>query len=150
MTPEDIVEKFAHAIDNFEPITGKPSDTNLTRLWEAAASLLLQILYEKTSAVHNLIGLIRPEAAYIACYNKAFDEPTRVGAYDHNIDDNAMTVVRARLEAAHKAKRANRATFETTRRETTQFVLAIVADTWVRELLDTESLYTKVGHKDLF
>ena len=36
------------------------------------------------------------------------------------------------------------------RRETTQFVLAVVADTWVRELRDTDSLYTEVGPKDLF
>ena len=36
------------------------------------------------------------------------------------------------------------------RRETTQFVLAVVADTWVRELRDTDSLYTEVGPKELF
>ena len=36
------------------------------------------------------------------------------------------------------------------RRETTQLVLSIVADTWVRELQDTDSLYTEVGPKYLF
>ena len=35
-------------------------------------------------------------------------------------------------------------------RETTQFVLAIVADTWVRELRDSNSLYTKVSPKEIF
>ena len=55
-----------------------------------------------------------------------------------------------RLEEAHKANLANRATFETARRETTQFVLAVVADTWVRELRDSNSLYTEVGPKELF
>ena len=29
-------------------------------------------------------------------------------------------------------------------------MLAVVADTWVRELRDTDSLYTKVGPEDLF
>ena len=46
MTSEEIVEKFAHALDNFEPITVQPSDTDLTRLQEAAAPLLLKIPYD--------------------------------------------------------------------------------------------------------
>ena len=141
MTPEDIVAKFAHALDKFEPITGQPSDTDLTRLREAVAPLLMQIPYDETGAVHNLISLIRPKSAYVARYGKAFPEPKRVGANYHNIDDNATAVIRARLEAANKAKRADRATFETVERETTQFVLAVVADTWVREQRDTDSLY---------
>ena len=67
MTPEEIVAKFAHSLDNFEPIDRQPSDTNLTRLQEAFAPLLLKSPYDETGAVHNLIDLIRPEAAYVAC-----------------------------------------------------------------------------------
>ena len=119
------------SLDNFKPITGQPSDTNMTRLWEAVAPLLLQILYDKTGTVHNLIGLIRPKAACVARYGEALPDPKRVGAYNPNIDNSATAIVRARLQAAHKAKRANHATFETARGETTQFVLAVVADTWV-------------------
>ena len=70
-----------------------------------------------------------------------------VGAYDLEINDEATAVVRARLEAAHKARRADRATFETSRRETTQFVIAVVADTWVRELRGTDTIYTEVEPK---
>ena len=150
MTPEEIVTKFAHALDNFEPIMGQPSDTNMKRLREAVAPLLLQIPYDETGAVHNLIGLIWPKATYVARYSKAFPEPKRVGAYDTDIDDDAMALVRAILEAAHKEKRTDRANFETAIRETTQFVLAVVADTWVRELRETDSLYTEVGPEDLF
>ena len=61
-----------------------------------------------------------------------------------------MAVVRACSKADHKAKRADRATYETARRETTQFVFAVVADTWVREFRDSESLYTEVAPKDIF
>ena len=63
MTPEEIVAKFVHALDNFEPIDRQLSDTDLTRLREAVAPLLLQIPYDEMGAVQNLIGLIRPEAA---------------------------------------------------------------------------------------
>ena len=102
-------------------------------------------MYDETGAVHNLISLIRMEASYAASYSKAFPKPTRVGAYDSNIDDDATAVVRAQSEAAHKAKRADCATFETARQETTQFLLAVVADTWVCEFWDSDSLYTEVG-----
>ena len=150
MTPKEIIAKFAHVLDNFNLITGEPSNTNLTGLREAIAPLLLQILYEETGAVHNPIGLIWLKAAYVARYGEAFPESKRVRAYDTNIDDDSRAVVHARLEAAHKAKRADRATFESARRETTKLVFAIVADTWVRELRDTESLYTKVVPEDFF
>ena len=68
------------------------------------------------------------------CYGEAFPTPTRVGVYDKTIDDDVIAVVRARTEAVHKAKRADCATYETSRHDTAQFVLAVVADNWVREL----------------
>ena len=80
MTLEEIVAKFAHVLDNFEPIMGQPSNTNLTRLLEAVAHLLLQVPYDETGAKHNLIGLIRTKAAYVARYGKAFPDPKRIGA----------------------------------------------------------------------
>ena len=147
MTPEEIVAKFSRYLDNFDPIDGQSSNTDLMRLREAVAPLLLQIPYDKTGAVHNLISIIRPEDAYFARYGEAFPEPTRVGAYDSNIDNNATAVICARSEATHKAKHADCATFETARRETTQFVLAVVSDTWVRGLRDNDLLYTEVAPK---
>ena len=113
MTPEETVAKFATMLNNFDPITGQPSNTGLTRLREAVAPLLLQIPYDETGGKHNLIGIIWSKLAYVACYGEAFPEPKRVGAYDLDIDENAMSVVRASQEAAQKARRADRATFET-------------------------------------
>ena len=82
-------------------------------------------------------------------YGAAFLEPTRVELYDTTIDDNAMAVVRGRTEAAHKAKRTDRATYDTARQETAQFILSVVNSTWVRELRDTKTLYTNVMPKAL-
>ena len=79
-----------------------------------------------------MIRIIRAKPAYLQRYGKYFPEPKRVRAYDLEIDDNATAVVRACLETAHKARRADRATFDTAQQETTQFVLAVVADTWVQ------------------
>ena len=102
MTPKEIVAKFAHSLDQFEPIAIQPSNSDLTRIREAVAPLLLQILYGKKGVVQNLIGLIRPEAVYFARNGEAFPEPARVGAYDPSIEDNNMDVVCTRTEAAHK------------------------------------------------
>ena len=129
MTPEEIVAKFAHSLEKFEPISGQPSDSDLTKIRDVVVPLLLQIPYEETGAVHNLNGLIRPEAAYITRYGAAFPKPARIGAYDPSIDDDATDVVRARTEAAHKAKRADRVTYEKVQQETAQFILAVVDDT---------------------
>ena len=96
MTPEEIVAKLSTVIDNFKPITGQPFDTDLTRLWEAVAPLLLQIMYDEMGGKHNLIGLIWSKLAYVARYSKAFPEPKRVGGYNLDIDNDATAVVRAR------------------------------------------------------
>ena len=115
--PKKIGAKLANALEQFEPIAGQPSNTNLTRIREVVAPLLLQIPYNKRGEVHNLIDLIRPEAAYIMHYDAAFLKPTRVEAYDSTIDNDAKSVVRAHTEAAHKSKRTDRFTYKTARRE---------------------------------
>ena len=99
MTPDEIVSKFSVALDNFEPITDQPSDSDLTRLREAISPLLLQIPYDEMGGVHNLIGIVRAKPAYLKRCGEAFPIPTRVGAYDLAIDNDATSVVRARLEA---------------------------------------------------
>ena len=132
MTPEEIVAKFINALEQFESIDGQPYYTYLKQIWEVVAPFLLQIPYEKTGRTHNPTGLIWPVEAYTTRYGAAFVEPTLVGAYDATIDNNTTAVVRGRTEAAHKAKRDNHDTYETERRETAQFILAVVKDTWVR------------------
>ena len=95
MTPKEIVARFTHYLDQFEPIVAQPFDSNLTIIREIVAPLLLQIPYDETGAVHNLIGLIRPEAEYIARYGTAYPKTVRVGAYDPSIGSDNTAVVRA-------------------------------------------------------
>ena len=68
MTPDEIVAKFAAALDHSDQILDQPPDTDLTRLREAVAPLLLQIPYDKTGGTHNLIGIIRSKTAYLKFY----------------------------------------------------------------------------------
>ena len=149
MMLEEIVAKCADAIGKFEPIDGQPSETDLTRIQEVVAPLLLQIPYDKTGGTHNLIGLIQPVTAYTTRYGTEFAEPTQVGAYDTTIDENATSLVRVLTEAAHKAKRDNCGTYKTARQETAHFILPVIEDTWVQELRYTETFYTEVAPKAL-
>ena len=87
MTPDEIVSKFSVVLENFEPITDQLSDSDLTRLREGIASLLLHILYNETGGVHNLIAIVRAKPAYLKRYGEAFPEPTRIRAYDLEIDN---------------------------------------------------------------
>ena len=66
------------------------------------------------------------------------------------IDDDSTAVVRTRTEAVHKAKRANLSTYTTARRDTAQFILAVIKNMWVRELRYPETLYIDVAPKALF
>ena len=113
------------------------------------APILLQIPYDETGGTHNLIGLIWLVAAYTTRYGAEFSEPTRIGAYDAAIDDDTMSVVRARTKAARKAKRTNRGTYEAAWKEPVQFILAVIEDKWVRELRYTKTFYTNVAPKAL-
>ena len=113
MTPEDIVSKFTDALEQFEPIDGQLSGTDLTWIREVLAQLLLQIRYNKTEGTHNLISLIWLVPAYTTWYGAEFAKPVRVGAYNKSIDDNATAVVRVYTEAVYMTKRADRVTYKT-------------------------------------
>ena len=107
---------------------------DLMRVREVVAPLLLQITHDGTGVTHNLVGLIWMVAGYTTLYGADFAEPTCIGAYDATIDEDTMSVVRARMEAARKAKRVKRGTYEAARQETLQFILAVIEDMWVRGL----------------
>ena len=48
------------------------------------------------------------------------------------------------MEAEHHARRADRSTYKTARRDTVHFILRVVGDIWVRELQDDIKFYTDV------
>ena len=58
MKTEEIQALFLDARAVFKPISGQPSDANLTRCQAAIASILYQILYNVELGVHNLVGVI--------------------------------------------------------------------------------------------
>ena len=58
MRTEEIQALFSDAQAVFEPISGQPSDANITRLRATIASILYLILYNEELGVHNIVGVI--------------------------------------------------------------------------------------------
>ena len=104
MTPEAITLLLKEATEAFTPIEGKPTDDDILAIRKNLLPLLMDIPYDLLGGVHSLTGLITEATTYAAEHgNFAFVRPTRLPLYDANIPDNATTVVRVKLETAHKA-----------------------------------------------
>ena len=72
MSPKQLTLQLMEAREAFVPITGKPSHDEIVRIREALTPLLLQAVYNKAHAKHNLWGIIYPKAAYSAKYGEPF------------------------------------------------------------------------------
>ena len=84
------------------------------------------------------------EESYKTRYGANFPTPARPAIYDVKIPINATNAVQDRREDARTAKKEDYRLFATAERESTKFILAIVEDTWVRELRDPDLFYTAV------
>ena len=149
MKSDEIQSLFATAIKTYAPVEGQPSDPDLSILWETLTALLLPITYDVEKGIHNLFGLVMNEEAYKTRYGANFLTPARPAIYDVNIPIEATTAVQARHEAAHKARKEDYRLFAAAKHESTKFILAVVKDTWVRELRDPDLFYTAVKPRAL-
>jgi len=150
MSPDAITALFAEAAIAFTPITGNPTDDDLTALREILTPLLFDIPYDEAGPLvgppfmHNLIGLIEPEAAYIAEWNEAFPRPAKPPAYDPNIAADATAVIRNRMEAAHAVKLADYATYDATERALSKVIRGAIDEIWYKDLRHARTFYNTV------
>ena len=146
MKPEDVSALFVTARETFGGmIEGPPSLIDLRRIHETLFPLLLDIPYDEEKGVHSLVGIILPAAEYQKDYNgKLFTRPSKPAAYDESIDDKATNKVVRQKEAIWKAKIADYQLYAVAKREARHFLLDVVEDTWVRELRELRTYYTKV------
>ena len=89
------------------------------------------------------------EDTYKSRYGANFPTPSRPAIYDVDIPIDSSNAVRFRHKAAHTAKKEYYRLFAAAQRETSKFILAVVKDTWVRELRDPYLCYTAVKPQDL-
>ena len=144
MKPEELATQFAEATLSFDQIIGQPTDSDIVRIYEALAQILLPIPYDEAHADHNLIGLVYSEAEYMAEYIDAFVTPSKPGIYDKDIPEDATEGVRARMEAIHKAVRRDYGLYEAAERGARQFIIDVVEETYIRDLKHNRLFYTQV------
>ena len=149
MTPEDILADFNEAQNQFAPIDRQPTDDDLVRLEETLYPLLLAIPYDSENGKHNLSGIILDDKTYKNTYGTPFPVPTKPGAYDTSIPDDAKSVIRARAEAIHKARIQDYLLYDAALRATHRFILGTIDDTYVRTLKHTTTYYTKVHPRSI-
>ena len=82
-------------------------------------------------------------------YTATFPIPSRVSHYNASIADNAEQGAQAKAESAHNVKKADYEVYVSACRKTSKFILAIVEDTWLRKLRDTNIFYAAVLPRDL-
>eukprot|EP00804_Cyclotella_cryptica_P026105 CCRYP_013958-RA/>CCRYP_013958-RA protein AED:0.44 eAED:0.44 QI:0/-1/0/1/-1/1/1/0/376 len=147
MTLEEITTVFATAATKFQPISGQPSDDDLTPLRDVLYPLLLDILYNQ-DGLHNLIGLIKPTTLYTATWGAPFPPLPRLPAYPI-IDNAATAVVRVPREAEHAILVRDFASYEAAEGATVKFILGAIDKIWYRDLRHDRSFYTHVAAKQL-
>ena len=144
MKPEKIATQFAEAILSFDQIIGQPTDSDIVRMFEAMAQILLPVPYDESHASHNLIGLLYSEAEYTAEYFDPFVTPTKPGIYDTDIPEDDTDGLRVRMEAIHKAVRRDYGLYEAAEQAARKFIIDVVEETYIRDLKHSRLFYTRV------
>ena len=149
MKPEDVPLLFAEMASTFEPISGQPSDSDLVKITEVLSEALYQIPYDNETGIHNLVGLIQDKVSYLADYKEAFPAQKKPVIYDPTITDSRKDAIRAQKEAIHKAKRQDFKFFAEAERGVRHFIIAVVSDTYIRDLRPAKYFYTKFKPRDI-
>ena len=149
MKPEDVPLLFAEMASTYEPISGQPSDSDIVKITEVLSEALYQIPFDDEKGIHNLVGLIQDKLSYLADYKEAFPLQKKPGIYDTTITDSTKDAIRAQKEAIHKAKRQDFKFFAGAERGVRNFIIAVVSETYIRDLRHSKFFYTRVKPKEL-
>jgi hypothetical protein len=98
---------------------------------------------------HNIIGILQLAALYISARGEPFPRPTNPGPYDLNIPDNATSVVRNRMEAAHNTLVDDFNVYEAAEDGVKLFIQNNINETWIKALRDPTTFYNNVTAYDM-
>jgi len=136
---------LAKATEEFSPIIGQPTDDDIFKIREALMPILHNIEYANFvpagGNAHNLVGLIQETAAYMADWHAAFPRPACPAPYDTNIDDNATSVVKNRMEAAHRTLINDYNAYVAAKKGISNFIQTVVDEVWYKDLRHALTFY---------
>ena len=124
----------------------QPTDNDLIKIRQLLVPVLMNTKYDELTLTHNLSGVILPSDRYEQIYNKgAYVIPSFIALYDDTIEKYATRIDVHCAEGNHKARRNDRQIYKTADNACRTFIMAVVDETWYKELKDPDTFYTK-GH----
>ena len=103
--------------------------------------------YDELTLTHNILGVILPSDCYQQIYKKGtyLIHPIIV-LYDETIDKDSTRTEVHRAEGNHEARRNDCQLYKTADNACQSFIMAVVNETWYKELEDPYTFYKKVTH----
>ena len=143
--PAELTLAIQKATEGFTVIVDRPTDNDLIEIRQLLVPVLMKTTYDELTLQHNLSGVILPAERYEQIYkNGAYVIPPVIPLYDDNIDKDATRLEINRAEGKHEAQQNNRQLYETVENACCSFIMAVVDETWYKELEDPDTFYTKV------
>ena len=135
--PDDLTLAIQNATERFTVIVDRPTDNNLIEIRQLRVPVLMKTTYKKLTLEHNISGVILPAERYEQIYkNGAYVIPPIIPLYDDNIDKYATRLEINRFEGKHEAQQNDRQLYKTSDNACRSFIVAVVDETWYKELKD--------------
>ena len=116
-------------------IVDRPMYNDLINTRQLLVPVLMKTKYDELTLTHNLSGIILPSKHYQQIYKKrAYLIPPIVALYDETIYKDVTRTEVHRAEGKHEAQRNDRQLYETADNACQSFIMAVVYETWCKEL----------------
>ena len=141
----DLALAIQKATEGFTVIVDRPTDNYLIEIRQLFVPVLMKTTYDESTLEHNILRVILPAERYEQIYkNGAYVIPPFIPLYNDNIDKDVTSLEINRAKGKHKARRNDRQLYETADNACRSFIMAVVDETWYKELEDPDTFYTKV------
>ena len=143
--PYDLTLTLQKATEGFTAIMDRPTDNDIIEIRQLLLTVLMRKKYDDLTLTHNLLGVILPSERYEQIYKKGdYSIPPVIALYDDTIDKDATRTEVHRAEGKDEARRNDRQLYETADNACRKFIMAVVDETWYKELEDPDTFYTNV------
>ena len=143
--PADLTLALQKATEGFTAVVDHPKHNDIIEIRQVLLHVLMKTKYDKLVLTHNLLGVILPSERCEQIYKiGAYLIPPVIALYyDTIVKDATRTEVR-QAEGKHEARQNKRQFYETADNTCRKFIIAIVDETWYKELEYPDTFYTNV------
>ena len=144
--PANLTLALQKATEGFTTIADFPTDKDIIEIRQLILPVLIKTKYDELTLTHNLSGIILPSKRYEQIYKKgAYLIPPVISLYDDTIDKDATRTEVHQAEGKHEARQNDRQLYKMADNACRNFIMAVVDETWYKELEDPDTFYTNVS-----